>query len=91
MLESTRAFSHVLLLTFVDKFNINPVAKNALGIVLLIVNSVVALVLVVLTVLRLGWGVLWFRKKHISLQSEKQRAKGDGGESALSCYEIEKF
>jgi len=75
LLEGTKLISHVLLFLFVDTFHINPIATTASGFVLLAINSAVALLLIVLIVLQLGWGRLWYRRKHIAFEKNQNIEK----------------
>jgi len=71
MLDFTKAFSHILMIPFVESLHVNQIATAVLGIIILVLNSLVALILVGLTVLKLGWGTLWYRKKHDAFASQK--------------------
>jgi len=48
--------------------------------VLLVINAIVALVLVVLTVIKFGWRILWYRKKHIAFQRKEEDVKSEAPE-----------
>jgi len=75
LLQMMKVISHALLILFVPSFNFNVIGTTIIGIVLLVLHSIIALVLVALTILKMGWGVLWYRSKHHGFESRKDRYK----------------
>jgi len=73
--QMMKVISHALLIFFVPSFNFNVIGTTVIGIFLLVLHSITALVLVALTVLKMGWGVLWYRSKHHGFESRKDRKR----------------
>jgi len=71
VLAGARAISQILHLPFIPQLEVTDATSKAIGLAILVTNSVVAFVIFVLTVLKLGWGKLWYRNKHVALESRK--------------------
>jgi len=83
-LAGVNVISQCLSVPFNNVINLTPESAWALAIVHIVLHSLVVFALAVLTVIKLGWGVLWYRSKHIAFQSKKPRPKFWGRKTASS-------
>jgi len=54
----------VIVIPFAHEVKLKDAHAQGLGITLMVMQSILSLALIIMTVMKLGWGKLWFKKKN---------------------------
>jgi len=71
MIKMFSVIAGILTIPFAQEVGLTDNQANSLAILLIAMHSLLGFILIVLTILKLGWGLLWFKKRNPAFYRQK--------------------